>query len=190
MRRGVPRRRPRASAGGEGRATRPPGWCACSRGLTLAPPPRDPTTPSRPAWPRRHPPPPSIAAPSRQRLARPPAGGATHASPSALCPHMSSSRRSPARRSKTSIRTRPLVRTLGPCAHGRPAAESAPPPRLTPRRLILMAGELGRLLGQIWGELSDREKKPFQVLADQDKRRAERELAAYNATTDNLHSAA
>lgn len=74
--------------------------------------------------------------------------------------------------------------------HGRPASESAPPPRLTPRRLILMAGELGRLLGQIWGELSDREKKPFQVLADQDKRRAERELAAYNATTDNLHSAA
>lgn len=42
-------------------------------------------------------------------------------------------------------------------------------------------GEVGRLLGQKWKELSDSEKAPYEAKAAADKKRYEDEKAAYNA---------
>jgi len=41
-------------------------------------------------------------------------------------------------------------------------------------------GDVGRLLGAKWKEMSDAEKKPYNDMANRDKARAEAEKAAYN----------
>lgn len=41
-------------------------------------------------------------------------------------------------------------------------------------------GEVGRLLGAKWKEMSEAEKKPYNDMANRDKARAEAEKAAYN----------
>lgn len=41
-------------------------------------------------------------------------------------------------------------------------------------------GDVGRLLGAKWKEMSDAEKKPYLDMANRDKARAEAEKAAYN----------
>ncbi|PWN49872.1 hypothetical protein IE53DRAFT_387883 [Violaceomyces palustris] len=42
-------------------------------------------------------------------------------------------------------------------------------------------GDVGRLLGAKWKEMSDAEKKPYNDMANRDKVRAEQEKAAYQA---------
>ncbi|WFD29567.1 Non-histone chromosomal protein 6 [Malassezia sp. CBS 17886] len=42
-------------------------------------------------------------------------------------------------------------------------------------------GDVGRLLGTKWKEMSDEDKKPYNDMADRDKTRAESEKAAYAA---------
>lgn len=42
-----------------------------------------------------------------------------------------------------------------------------------------ISGEIGRLLGAKWKEMSDKEKKPYQDMADKDKTRATTEKDAY-----------
>ncbi|PWZ01513.1 putative NHP6B-nonhistone chromosomal protein [Testicularia cyperi] len=41
-------------------------------------------------------------------------------------------------------------------------------------------GDVGRLLGAKWKEMSDAEKKPYNDMANRDKARAEAEKAAYH----------
>ena len=41
-------------------------------------------------------------------------------------------------------------------------------------------GEVGKLLGAKWKEMSEAEKKPYNDMANRDKARAEAEKAAYN----------
>lgn len=45
-------------------------------------------------------------------------------------------------------------------------------------------GEVGRILGQKWKDLSDTEKAPYQAKADADKKRYEDEKAAYNVSAN------
>ena len=45
--------------------------------------------------------------------------------------------------------------------------------------MILIQGDVGRLLGTKWKEMSDDEKKPYVDMASRDKERAEAEKAAY-----------
>ncbi|CAO1635030.1 unnamed protein product [Jaminaea pallidilutea] len=40
-------------------------------------------------------------------------------------------------------------------------------------------GEIGRILGATWKEMSDAQKKPYIDMAERDKKRAEQEKAAY-----------
>ena len=42
-------------------------------------------------------------------------------------------------------------------------------------------GEIGKLIGAAWREMSDKEKEPFVALAAQDKLRADRDKAAAKA---------
>ncbi|KAJ2896092.1 Non-histone chromosomal protein 6 [Zalerion maritima] len=46
-------------------------------------------------------------------------------------------------------------------------------------------GEVGRMLGQKWKELTDSEKGPYEAKAAADKKRYEDEKAAYNAAGDD-----
>mmetsp|Transcript_20386 Transcript_20386/g.48210 ORF Transcript_20386/g.48210 Transcript_20386/m.48210 type:complete len:167 (+) Transcript_20386:75-575(+) len=39
--------------------------------------------------------------------------------------------------------------------------------------------DLGKLIGKMWGELSAREKKPYQAMADADKQRYQAQMATY-----------
>lgn len=48
-------------------------------------------------------------------------------------------------------------------------------------RFCNRAGDVGRLLGAKWKEMSDAEKKPYLDMANRDKLRAEAEKAAYQA---------
>ena len=44
------------------------------------------------------------------------------------------------------------------------------------------SGEIGRILGAKWKEMSDKEKAPYQAMADKDKTRASTEKEAYVST--------
>lgn len=48
----------------------------------------------------------------------------------------------------------------------------------------LLAGDIGRILGQMWKDMDDKAKKPFKDLAEKDKVRAERELAEWKAAQE------
>lgn len=40
-------------------------------------------------------------------------------------------------------------------------------------------GQVGKRLGEMWKELSDKDKKPYEEMAENDKKRYEAEMAAY-----------
>ena len=48
--------------------------------------------------------------------------------------------------------------------------------------LTIYSGEVGKLLGEKWKGLSDKEKKPYEDKAKNDKERYEREKASYNVS--------
>ncbi|SPO36695.1 probable NHP6B - nonhistone chromosomal protein [Pseudozyma flocculosa] len=50
-------------------------------------------------------------------------------------------------------------------------------------------GDVGRLLGAKWKEMSDSEKQPYLDMANRDKLRADAEKAAYNARHVAAHGA-
>ncbi|CAO1615720.1 unnamed protein product [Parajaminaea phylloscopi] len=45
-------------------------------------------------------------------------------------------------------------------------------------------GEIGRILGATWKEMSDAQKKPYIDMAERDKKRAEDEKASYKKRKD------
>lgn len=49
--------------------------------------------------------------------------------------------------------------------------------------LTLFAGEVGKMLGERWKELTDKDKEPYDAKAKADKERYEREKAEYNAVS-------
>lgn len=51
----------------------------------------------------------------------------------------------------------------------------------------LTPGDVGRLLGTKWKEMSEDEKKPYIDMANRDKERAEAEKAAYAVCVRALH---
>lgn len=44
---------------------------------------------------------------------------------------------------------------------------------------VPLAGEIGRILGATWKQMSDAQKKPYNDMAERDKIRAEQDKAAY-----------
>ncbi|KAF1982293.1 Non-histone chromosomal protein 6 [Aulographum hederae CBS 113979] len=44
-------------------------------------------------------------------------------------------------------------------------------------------GEVGKMLGEKWKELTDKDKEPYEAKAKADKKRYEDEKAAYNAVS-------
>ncbi|KAL4868883.1 hypothetical protein BDV12DRAFT_168818 [Aspergillus spectabilis] len=46
-------------------------------------------------------------------------------------------------------------------------------------------GQVGKMLGEKWKALSDKDRKPYEEKAATDKKRYEDEKAAYNATGDD-----
>ena len=55
--------------------------------------------------------------------------------------------------------------------------------------LIVGAGEVGKLLGEKWKHLTDKEKKPYEEKAKTDKERYEREKVAYASVSDLFENA-
>jgi hypothetical protein len=54
-------------------------------------------------------------------------------------------------------------------------------------RLTISAGEVGKLLGERWKELTDKDKKKYEDQAKIDKERYETEKAQYLAVSAHSH---
>jgi len=56
------------------------------------------------------------------------------------------------------------------------------------RYLTIFTGDVGKLLGEKWKSLNEKQKTPYEAKAAADKKRYEEEKAAYTAVSCNEHS--